>query len=297
MKALLIAALVALAAAAPFLTQSEVDQYNSAQDLWTAELSPRFAHLTEEEITGMFGTRVPEDIIDLPQVDYSAIREFQDLPESHDTRTKWPNCVGAIRDQGNCGSCWAFGAIEAFEDRHCIVSGAGSVTFHSPQALVDCDPGSFGCGGGWPVKAFEYIRDQGVPTETCYPYKARDGNCVATCKDGTPWVRRKSVSVHAYKSINDVKTCLFNNGPVETWFAVYRDFLTYKSGVYAPTTSQLLGYHATEVNGWGVENGVSYWISRNSWGKTWGDKGYFKIKAGTCQFDQLDHFVAGEVKP
>jgi cathepsin B len=280
---------------APWISQSDVDAINNAQSLWTAEISPRFANKTEEEIRSMFGVVIPEDRLALPKADYSALREFAGLPDSFDSRDAWPSCKGAIRDQGQCGSCWAFGAVEAFDDRRCIASKAGKVDFSAPQALVDCDTQDFGCGGGWPEKAWEYMRDQGLPTESCYPYKAYDKNCNKKCSDGKEWSVNKAKTVHTYSSTDDVKTDIQANGPVETWFAVYQDFLNYHSGIYAPTSPSLLGYHAVEVLGWGVENGVKYWIAANSWAASWGDKGYFKIKAGTCQFDDVDHFVAGNV--
>jgi len=295
MKAILISAIVAVAMCAPWITQSDVDAINAAQNLWTAKLSPRFENKTEEEIRAMFGVRVPEDRLNLPKADYSPLREFAAVPDSFDSRDAWPNCKGAIRDQGQCGSCWAFGAVEAFDDRRCIKNSRSSVDFSSPQTLVDCDTQDFGCGGGWPEKAWEFIRDQGLPSETCYPYKAYDQNCKTQCADGSGFKVNKAKSVHTYSSIDDVKTDIQANGPVETWFAVYQDFLNYHSGVYAPTSPVLLGYHAVEVLGWGVQNDVTYWIAANSWASSWGDKGYFKIKAGTCQFDDVDHFVAGDV--
>jgi len=74
---------------------------------------------------------------------------------------------------------------------------------------------------------------------------------------------------------------IFANGPVETTFSVYQDFLSYKSGVYQRTSNVYLGGHAVKFLGWGVEGGVEYWLVANSWNPTWGDKGYFKIIRGT----------------
>jgi len=281
--------------AAPWLTQSDIDHINSVQSEWVAKLSPRFEGKTEEEIRGMFGVRVPEDRLDLPKADYSALREFVTVDPAFDSRTKWPQCKGAIRDQGQCGSCWAFGAVEAFDDRICIARKSASVTFSSPQALVDCDTQEYGCGGGWPEKAWGYLRDNGIPSEKCYPYKAYDQNCNKKCADGSAWTVTKATSVHTYSSTDDAKTDIQAVGPIETWFAVYQDFLNYHSGIYTPTSPTLLGYHAVEIIGWGVEGGVNFWTAANSWGGSWGDKGYFKIKAGTCQFDQPDHLVSGNV--
>ena len=74
-------------------------------------------------------------------------------------------------------------------------------------------------------------------------------------------------------------------GPVQAMFTVYSDFLSYKSGVYQYTHGKKLGGHAVKIVGWGVENGVEYWIAQNSWGPEWGENGFFRIKFGECLFD------------
>jgi len=84
------------------------------------------------------------------------------------------------------------------------------------------------------------------------------------------------------------------NGAIETWFAVYDDFFSYTAGIYTPTSTSLAGYHAIEVIGWGKQDGTEFWVAANSWGTSWGMKGYFNIEAGTCQFDEVDHFVSGD---
>jgi len=72
------------------------------------------------------------------------------------------------------------------------------------------------------------------------------------------------------------------NGPVETGFLVYQDFMSYKGGVYKKTSSTLLGGHAVKIVGWGTEKGDDYWIVANSWGPKWGEAGHFRIKIGNC---------------
>jgi cathepsin B len=105
----------------------------------------------------------------------------------------------------------------------------------------------------------------------------------------------RASKVVTYSSIAAVKADIQANGPVETYMAAYQDLYYYKSGIYAPTTNQKVGYHAVKVIGFGVENGVNYWLVQNSWGTSWGMSGFFKIKAGTCEFDDIDHFVSGTV--
>jgi cathepsin B len=83
-----------------------------------------------------------------------------------------------------------------------------------------------------------------------------------------------------------------NNGPVETTFYVYGDFYNYRSGVYSHVSGLYYGMHAVKVIGWGVSNGVNYWIAQNSWGTSWGESGYFRIKFGEVSFDQTMYACA-----
>ncbi len=80
----------------------------------------------------------------------------------------------------------------------------------------------------------------------------------------------------------DIQTELYNNGPAEAAFTVYEDFFSYKSGVYKHVTGAQAGGHAIKILGWGVENGMNYWLCANSWGPSWGMNGFFKILQGDC---------------
>lgn len=82
------------------------------------------------------------------------------------------------------------------------------------------------------------------------------------------------------------------NGPIETGFRVYNDFMTYESGIYSHVSGQFLGGHAVKILGWGVENGVKYWIAANSWTESWGENGYFRIQEGQCDFES--QLIAGD---
>jgi len=293
---LVLAALVAFAVCAPLITQDFIDEINSKQDLWVAGVNPRFENMSLEEMKGLLGVKLPQARTHF-RIRRPATEEANDLPETFDMRDKWPSCKGKILDQGQCGSCWAFGAVEAFEDRVCIAKSASEVVFLSTQTVVDCQKDTcYGCQGGWPEKAFEYIVNKGIPTEKCNPYKAYDRQCTQQCADGSAFEPVRGASVTLYNSLNEVKNDIFTFGPIETWFAVYNDFFSYTSGVYTPTSRSLAGYHAVEVLGWGVEKDTKYWLAANSWGLVWGMKGYFKIAAGTCQFDDIDHFVSGTFK-
>lgn len=86
---------------------------------------------------------------------------------------------------------------------------------------------------------------------------------------------------------------LVANGPFEVSMEVYEDFLTYKEGVYQRTKGHLLGAHAVKILGYGVENGVKYWLCANSWNEEWGDKGFFKIRRGRSECDIEENGVGG----
>jgi len=237
------------------------------------------------------------------------------VPETFDARTAWPECstIRQIRDQSACGSCWAFGAVEAMSDRYCV-SGVNKDLSISAQDLNSCcgDCG-FGCGGGYPAAAWTYWGTTGLSTETCDPYSlpscdhhmANSSNpcptneyatpvCKKECVDGEKW----NATIHKGKAVSttsgeaSIMAEIYKNGPVETAFTVYSDFLTYKSGVYVQTSNQVMGGHAVKFVGWGTENRTKYWLVANSWNVHWGDEGFFKIIRGVdeCGIEDQVYF-------
>jgi len=103
-------------------------------------------------------------------------------------------------------------------------------------------------------------------------------------------------SVYSINTVADIQSEIMTNGPVTGAFTVFDDFPTYKSGVYQPTSSTELGGHAIKIMGWGVENGVDYWLVANSWNEDWGDKGTFKIIRGVDSCGIESNVVAGLVR-
>ena len=219
--------------------------------------------------------------------------KLQDFPISFDARVQWPSCIHEIRNQGNCGSCWAFALTEALEDRFCILSNGKIDNILSPQHLVSCDGFNYACNGGNIYLSWLYVYFYGVVTEKCKPYTSGIGQvppCYNNCTNSSTAFVKYNTSAYpiVLRSVDDIKREIMTNGPVEAGFMVYMDFMYYKSGVYTRTSNQLLGGHAVKLVGFGKDSvtGKEFWIVANSWGKYWGENGYFKIAIGECQLEQ-----------
>ncbi|KAG5285285.1 hypothetical protein AALO_G00001610 [Alosa alosa] len=185
-------------------------------------------------------------------------------------------CVTYVKDQGQCGSCWAFSATGALESHYCI--NYGHLYDLSEQQLVDCSwsYGNKGCNGGWMDSAFQYVTDTGgVDTEGYYPYEGEDGNCrfdpagvAVTCRgytDVTPQGDESALQSYVAQ------------GPVSVAVDA-SDFQYYDSGVfYDSYCSSSNVNHAVLVVGYGTEGGQDYWLVKNSWGTSWGEQGYIKM--------------------
>ena len=263
---------------------------NFSMGTWTATTNNVFSQYTEEQLKGLMGTIIePLTASGLDFEDYVGA-----VPTNFDARTQWPTLVHPIRDQAQCGSCWAFGASEAFSDRVAIATNGAVNLVLSPEQLVSCDTNNYGCSGGYLNYAWNFIVKNGLVSDACLPYSAGSGNapaCQKTCSDGSAWVAYKATNVKAL-SASAAKLEISTNGPIETAFSVYQDFISYAGGVYQwDGKSSYLGGHAIKVVGWGTENNVDYWIAANSWGTSWGESGFFRIKAGQCGFDS--NFIAG----
>jgi len=229
----------------------------------------------------------------------------EDIPVSFDAREQWPLCgIGNIRDQGSCGSCWAFGAAESFSDRACIANGLKEPVVLSPQYLLDCDTELDGCGGGYVDAAWNDLAKIGITTESCWPYLAKQNQkCPVKCADGTPLQTAFSgkpysvfVPFDLKKTEAAIQTEIMTNGPVETAFWVFDDFMNYGGGIYEKLKSaSLAGGHAVKIIGWGYDKvqKLPYWLCANSWGEDWGEHGFFRIRRGNSECGIEDQIATG----
>lgn len=195
-------------------------------------------------------------------------------PASIDWREK--GIITPVKDQGQCGSCWAFAATEVLESVY--GKKTGDVEILSPQELVDCESTSFGCSGGYPENALLYVIDHGLEKETEYPYTAADGQC----KEHDTNV--KAASCFEVPPFNEdiLKDAVAQSPVVVLIEADQRTFQFYKSGILPASSCGTNLDHAVQLVGYGVDNDRPYWIVRNSWGSSWGEDGYIRLERGAA---------------
>jgi len=207
------------------------------------------------------------------------------LPEGWD----WRSISGAdwttpIKDQEQCGSCWAFGALAAYEARMKLAAtNHGLMPDLSEQHLVSCSPGS--CSGGYMDVTADWIVCNGTVDEICFPYIAMNGSCYESCfdRDSRKYKGEGWSWASGDRNIIDedrIKQEILAGGPVAAAMDVYTDFYIYNGGVYQYTTGAFEGGHCVAIVGWGKEGSTDYWICKNSWGTEWGEAGWFRIKMG-----------------
>ena len=201
------------------------------------------------------------------------------LPASVDWRSK--GVVNSVRDQGQCGSCWAFATTANAESVWAISS--SKLLDLSEEFLVDCASGvgyyNMGCNGGEPDSAFKYMINNGQCSESSYPYKAGVTKTAGSCQKCTSAGVSFS-SCYDVPSNNQVAlaTAVAKQPVVIAIEADTRYFQSYSGGILDSTSCGTNLDHAVEIVGYGSENGVDYWIVRNSWSSSWGESGYFRVK-------------------
>jgi len=231
----------------------------------------QFADLTTEEFN-----KLTKGLRPIERLSSDAKTPVQpNVPASWDWRTK--NAVVQIKNQGQCGSCWAFSTTGSVEGSRAI--NTGQLISLSEQQLVDCSGsyGNQGCRGGLMDNAFQYIiANGGLDSEDSYPYTAQDGSCQynpATC----------ATTISGYKDVNagdenDLLNSVYNIGPVSVAIdASHSSFQFYSGGVYyEPSCSASQLDHGVLAIGYGTDSasGSDYWIVKNSWGTSWGMSGF-----------------------
>ncbi|NWZ36891.1 CATH protein, partial [Brachypodius atriceps] len=202
-------------------------------------------------------------------------------PDSIDWRKKG-NFVTPVKNQGACGSCWTFSTTGCLESA--IAISTGKLLSLAEQQLVDCAQAfnNHGCSGGLPSQAFEYILyNKGLMGEDSYPYRAKNGTCKFQPEKAIAFVK-DVINITQYDEDGMVEAVGKHN-PVSFAFEVTSNFMHYRKGVYSNPRCEHTPdkvNHAVLAVGYGEQDGIPYWIVKNSWGRLWGMQGYFLIERG-----------------
>ena len=214
----------------------------------------------------------------------------------------WCNEGGCtpVKNQGSCGSCWAFGTVGPLESK--ILIQDGLVKDLSEQYLVSCNTDGWGCNGGWWAHDYHLNKippgepDAGAVYETDFPYQAANVSCNPPHTHHekiTSW--RYVGSEYSVPPVNDIKQAIYEHGPVSAAVCVGSAFQGYSDGVYQ-TNETCTGYvnHAVVLVGWDDNyqgTGIGTWRLRNSWGSSWGEGGYMNIKYGTSNVGYAANYI------
>lgn len=223
---------------------------------------------------------------ELPREKEEDEQKYGQFPLNFDPVEKWPKCIHPIENQLQCGSCWAFATSDVLSDRLCIASSNRINVQLSVQDPISCSTTNLACDGGYLSRAISFLITDGTVTSKCLPYTAGYGfveKCQNTCKSSSDVYRKYHATSYRQMSYaSQIKYELFNYGPVATGYLVYQDFMSYRGGIYKRTSDYLLGGHAVRIVGWGTDGTTEYWVVANSWGKYWGESGFFRIAMNHC---------------
>lgn len=243
--------------------------------------------LSDEEFQKLLGVKVPKGYEEEGKDRIFKLEKPMSFPSVFDWRDE--NGVTPVKNQGGCGSCWAFAAQGAFES---MIKIYDSIEYDlSEQQILSCNVYGAGCDGGWMDYAYELFRSYGSVLEYCMPYTTTD--TVSCVQSGCEVVDRIFGWTNVSGDVNSLKAAVLA-GPVACAMTVDDDFKHYGSGCYEnPGTDPV--NHAVLIVGWDDTQcaGDGAWIVKNSWGVDWGMNGYFYIKYGTCNIgygaDLLDY--------
>jgi C1A family cysteine protease len=254
-----------------------------------------FADKTEEEFSALNTLQVTKQT--LKEHEKMAAQEKKlsfkkinprSLPTSFDWREK--GAVTDVKNQEQCGSCWAFATVAATEGVNFMTN--GKLESLSEQELVSCDSVDQGCNGGLPSNAFSYMAKNavGFELESDYPYTAADGTCKAKSSLEKVFLDKAS---NGYKAISqdedEIAQALMDDGPLAIGInATPMQF--YSGGISNPWICNPKALdHGVAIVAFGEDSGTKYWTIKNSWGSSWGEKGYYRIVRGKgkCGVNQM----------
>lgn len=220
------------------------------------------------EIDKLCGTYLPLDWEENTEFHY--IQSKKDLPSSYDWRDF--NGVTPVKNQGGCGSCWAFAAVGALESQIAIKD--NFIEDLSEQEMVSCNIMGYDCGGGQ-MDASQHFVDYGAALEEDFTYTAYE----LPCPDEIEHPYKLDDWSYVANNVEQIKNAIYEYGPVFTTVRVTDYFQAYDSGIF-DYNAVGSNNHAVLLVGWNDNGGNGYWIMKNSWGGYWGENGYMKIAYG-----------------
>ena len=252
-----------------WLTNSRLVQEHNAAQLGFSLSMNHLSHLTHAEYKSMLGLK-------MNFAKRNAVKSNSASNDAVDWRDK--GCVNPVKDQGQCGSCWAFSAIQAMESQWAKVH--STLYSLSESNLVDCVKTCYGCNGGLMDAAYDYIvkyQNGKFMKESDYPYKASQGSCKFADAKGVCQITGYINIVEG--SEDDLAAKISEKGVAAIAIdASHYSFQLYSSGIYNEKKCSPEDLdHGVGCVGYGSENGVNFWIVRNSWGAGWGEKGYIRM--------------------
>jgi len=256
-----------------------VDTYNTQEDDGAFYELNQFAHFCHTEFSAHYkGLLMPENHTRNPiMMPANEAKLF--AAKAIDWRTK--GAVTHVKDQGQCGSCWAFSAVGNMEGLNFLRT--GTLVELSEEELVQCagSTGNEGCNGGLMDNAFDWVaKNGGIDTEADYPYTSKSGTGGA-CKEAKLQDVAAKFSGHVDIASDEEQMAAWvaQNGPLSIAVDAGPMWQMYSKGIkkscYAGTVD-----HGVLIVGFGEEKGIPYWIVKNSWGAGWGEQGYIRIRRG-----------------
>ena len=256
------------------------------KSLYLLGLTP-FADYTSEEYRRY--STCAEALTALSSLGSVKLGPIEAIPKSQPTTLDWrtQGVVNPVRNQGQCCSSWAFGTVSTIESAHALVPPHSAALDLSEQELVDCSPSqqNDGCLGNFPGYAYKTVVTRGLGLESNYPYVSGDTRAAGQCRNPALTFNQPYVKIDGFAYGNQETG--INENTLLAWAGTQpvgvlvdaneRSFASYQGGIYdGPCGTDL--NHMVTIVGYGIENNVSYWIIRNSWGRNWGEEGYMRIR-------------------
>lgn len=319
----------------PAISEKIYDHILNKAVEWKARMPSWAKDLSLKDVKTLMGMKKDDNLEELKEPSIQP-KDAKGMPLDFDSRQKWPHCTTAfthVRDQGHCGSCWAFAAANTMDGRLCIATKgefSGPRAWTSAAYFTSCynkrsgTQATNGCDGGNPGSALQAAArgafgSGGVPTgspaqNTCVPWfgygsalehftgrQIQAPPCPTHCtsKDYPRPLQKDRFfptgKVQRSSNIVDLQRALIEGGPLPFALTVYQDFMTYQSGWYSPTTKQKVGDHAATAIGYATHQGSTYVVGMNSWGHSWGDgTGIFKMESQCCNLQYYFPQIDGD---